>query len=150
NLLFVIEIIRAAFPNRSPRVEGAWTDDQIMAVLQEMEYDPGRQIVNLIEALLQEIALDRNTLNGIVVRAGGGGDAASISIHRLRQVMPALRSASVLVLDGTGSPVLNAQLFPGIEHVHIRIERSACVTGTIGKNYSRQSLTGSDRSGHPL
>jgi hypothetical protein len=62
----------------------------------------------------------------------------------------ATQGASLLLLDGTGSPLLNRVCFGDLEHVHTPVERDAFVIGTTGKSYSRQSLTGMDRHGVPM
>jgi hypothetical protein len=55
------------------------------------------------------------------------------------------------LLDGSGDRDLNRALIGALmTHEEVRVERKAHVTGTIGKRYSRQSITGCDKDGNPI
>jgi hypothetical protein len=138
-------VVAAAVADVSNAVSGAMEDDEIMDVLDALKDDPAPNVRDLLDAVLIEVGLARDTLTGVVYHPEKGEKVAHVAIHRLRLRRSIPRSASILVLDGTGSLALNRALFPGIRHVHIPVERMAHVTGTIGKSYSRQSLTGMDR-----
>jgi hypothetical protein len=73
--------------------------------------------------------------------------AGAVSVSRLHR-MQGIIKAAVLLLDGTGDHQLNRISFSNrLQHVAVRIERNASVTGTRGKSYSRQSITGVDMYG---
>src|ERR1700753_3417818 len=78
---------------------------------------------------------------------GVAADRKTITVSRLRRPR-GFKHGAVLAMDGTGDETLNAQLFgPTLRHERIAIERDASTTGTIGKKYSRQSMTGIDAKG---
>jgi hypothetical protein len=150
DLQFAKHIVESAVVDRSKLVHGRMTDEEISAAIVAVEEDNAEKVVELLNAVLRETGLGRDTLTGVVYLPEHGDKAARVAIHRLRAIVSIGSSASVLVLDGTGSPVLNTALFPGIEHIHIPVARTAHVTGTLGRNYSRQSLTGEDRNGNAI
>jgi hypothetical protein len=98
----------------------------------------------LLKALKREIDVPRDVLNAVTYDRR----KRCVAVSFLRPPVAAMH-APVLVLDGTGDPQLNRALFgDSLVHEEVRIERNATVTGTIGKWYSRQSITGCDRHGH--
>jgi hypothetical protein len=139
-------------------VTGAMSDDIISAALDKLKEDTTGAALILVRAILREIDLGRDTLTGIVFYPDreyklDGEDMVGprIRVHRMLQMKGVSKAkTTVLALDGTGSPERNAQIFPGIEHINIAIERTAHVTGTIGRSYSRQSMSGLDRHGQPI
>ena len=57
----------------------------------------------------------------------------------------------MLLLDGTGDLELNEKLTRRkINHNIVRMERDAEIYGTIGKRYSRQSVTGKNSKGEDI
>ena len=150
NLYFARHVIEAVAPDLSRIVDGAMSNAEIKDILDRLQDDPAPRVLDLLAAVTREIGLERDTITGVTYQPERGSDSALVTIFRLREMRSIAPSTSILALDGTGSPSLNAALFPGIKHVPIPMERTAYITGTIGKSYSRQSLSGKDRSGRPL
>ena len=128
-------------------------DSEIERVLDLIEKSEAGKIVALLRALNLELQFPRDSANAIVFDPEARVEIKDkIEIqprifvyHRLK--LNASRSTPILALDGTGSPWINRKIFgDNLEHVHIPIERTADVTGTIGKSYSKQSITG-ERNG---
>jgi hypothetical protein len=150
DLRFARHIVESAIVDRSKIVHGRMTDEQISAAIVVLEEDNAEKVLELLNAVLRETSFGRDTLTGVVYLPEHGDKAAHVVVHHLRPMVSIGSGASVLALDGTGSPLLNAALFPHIEHIHIPITRTAHVTGTLGRSYSRQSLTGEDRNGNAI
>jgi hypothetical protein len=97
----------------------------------------------LLRQIRREWDTGRANLNTVTVLDG------TVKVFGLRT--PRIgKEVPVLLLDGTGSAALNRILFGDLTHEHIPVERRAHVTGTTGKTYSRQSVTGCDRHGEPI
>jgi phage/plasmid primase-like uncharacterized protein len=98
----------------------------------------------VVAAVRREIDMPRDGLNGV------SADRKTITVSRLRNPR-GVKRAAVIAMDGTGDETLNRQLFGStLRHERIAIERDAYVTGTIGKRYARQSMTGIDAKGKPI
>jgi hypothetical protein len=128
------------------RIDGTMDDSDIEATLDETDLRDRQRVVLLLRALEREIDVPRDVLNAVTYDRR----RRCVAVSFLRPPVAAL-NAPVLVLDGTGDPQLNRALFgDALVHEEVRIERKATVTGTMGKGYSRQSITGHDRGGNPL
>lgn len=137
-------MLESAIEDREIAVNGEMTDAEIAAALDRLDENTAGQVLILIGAIIREMATDRDTLTAVVYQPAG------VRVHRLRTLSGVHRDTSVLLLDGTGSMRLNRAIFPDLEHAHIPIERNAYITGTAGKSYSRQSITGCDRHGRKI
>jgi hypothetical protein len=142
-----IAAMRAAFHARLdqlvPSLDGGMPDDAIIAACDAPDRRRIGGLLRLLSAIGRELEQPRKTFNAITVRG------ETITISRLRKPH-GVKKAAALLLDGTGDPALAGQLFGRrLVHHRVAIERLAHVTGTKGKAYSRQSITGLDRHGQP-
>jgi hypothetical protein len=129
--------------NTRPQVDGTMADEMI---IERIESDRGhRRLVNLrklASAVAREIDKPRAKINAVTAHRG------DITVTTMQR--PRIKGA-VLAIDGTADAVLNRKLFgETMVHHHVPVERTAFVTGTIGKGYSRQSITGLNRDGEPI
>lgn len=136
-------------------VSGEMEDEAINHVLDAIEENALGYALATVGAVLREAGKSRDTLTGVVydparkVRVGQKDEyQPRLILHRLRAFRGVNKYTTVLLLDGTGSGALNRRLLNGLRNEHIPVERNAHVTGTSGKSYSRQSLTGCDRNGN--
>jgi hypothetical protein len=124
-------------------ITGCMTDDEIGAALDQIDHDDIPNVIRLLRQIRREWDTGRDSLNTVTVLDG------TVKVFGLRT--PRIgKEVPVLLLDGTGSAALNRILFGDLTHEHIPVERRAHVTGTTGKTYSRQSITGCDRHGEPI
>ncbi|MSO99826.1 MAG: hypothetical protein EXR07_02060, partial [Acetobacteraceae bacterium] len=127
-------------------INGFMSDQEINSAIDMMKGYEALKVRELIAAIALEIDLGRDTLTGVVLHSRNEKRSEWVTIHRLRPTISVPPYASILVMDGTGSRGLNEAVFPNIEHIHISVPRDADITGTLGRNYSRQSLSGQNRS----
>jgi hypothetical protein len=127
-------------------INGEMPDDEIKKAVDAVVDYNRKQALTLLSALSHEIDMPRATLSGVVFDPKEEVFRVSILRQPLRT-----RDAGLLMLDGTGNPGLNRTLFGGnLRHEEVRFERDAHVTGTIGRRYSRQSITGRDADGEEI
>ena len=128
------------------RIDGTMSDEAIRAELDAIDPQGRRRVLALIAAVLREIDLPRDTLTAVTFDAR----TRHVQVATLRR-MQSLKHAAVLMMDGTGNEALNRVLLgKRLTHDVVRVERDAHVTGTTGRRYSRQSITGLDRDGRPI
>lgn len=158
DLSFACRMLESAGDARRPEIDGRMSDDDIDKALASIK---GSEIANAlmtVDAVIREMKTGRDTLTAVVydprrkVKVNGREERLPrLRVHRLHGLRGVNGGTTVLLLDGTGSPDLNRALFGvDLEHHHIPIERDAYVTGTKGKSYSRQSITGCDSYGKPI
>ena len=124
-------------------ITGNMTDDEIGEALDQIDHDDIPNVIRMLRQIRREWDTGRAGLNTVTVVDG------TVTVFGLRT--PRIgKETPVLLLDGTGSAPLNRVLFGDLVHEHIPVERQAQVTGTKGKSYSRQSITGCDRHGEPI
>jgi hypothetical protein len=124
-------------------ITGRMTDNEIGAALDQIDHDDIPNVIRMLRQIRREWDTGRAGLNTVTVLDG------TVKVFGLRT--PRIgKETPVLLLDGTGSATLNRALFGDLTHEHIPVERRAHVTGTTGKSYSRQSITGCDRHGEPI
>lgn len=124
-------------------ITGNMTDAEIEDVLDQIDTNDIPNVIRLLRQIRREWDTGRDGLNTVTVSDG------TVKVFGLRT--PRIgRETPVLLLDGTGSATLNRLLFGDLAHQHIPVERQAHITGTKGKSYSRQSITGCDRNGEPM
>jgi hypothetical protein len=128
-----------------PSINGSMANADIVAALDAMDPRPLRNLQVLLEALEREIDMPRDVLNGVTYEPA----TRQVVVSRLRRP-EGIERVDVLAMDGTGDVTLNEVLFGQMMHEEVRIERQATVTGTLGRRYSRQSITGRDRAGQPI
>ncbi len=149
-----MKVARAAYEEPAVEITGAMPDQEIIEAVEAIPDDVLGHVLVVLAAVLRELDLGRDTLTGIVfhpdreVKIDGRKERMPrLRVHRLRRLMGITAQTTVLLMDGTGNPYLNRALFGDLEHVHTPVERDAHVTGTTGKTYSRQSITGCNRHG---
>jgi hypothetical protein len=127
------------------QIDGTMEDRDIKAALDATDMLARGRVLVLLKALEREIDVPRDVFNAVTY-----DHRKHVAVSYLRPSDAAM-NAPVLALDGTGDPMLNRALFgASMVHEEVRIERQATVTGTVGKWYSRQSITGSDSNGIPI
>ncbi len=149
-----MKVARATYEEPAVEITGAMPDQEIIEAVEAIPDDVLGHVLVVLAAVLRELDLGRDTLTGIVfhpdreVKIDGRKERMPrLRVHRLRRLMGITAQTTVLLMDGTGNPYLNRALFGDLEHVHTPVERDAHVTGTTGKTYSRQSITGCNRHG---
>ena len=147
HIRFARSVVVALLVDPTSSINGQMSDEVILSVLDGLKKNDAPRALALLDAVLKEIDLGRDSINGVVFRPASGGDGAHMTIHRLRRLASLPHRASVLLLDGTGSLALNERLFGRLAHAHIPVERDALVIGVAGRGYARQSLAGTDRNG---
>lgn len=148
---------RAINARQAAAIDGSMSDAEIHAVLDNHQANLAGSALVILNAVLRELDQPRDVFNGVEyvpdawVKVDGREERQPrLRVHRLRQLHGITKDTTVFLLDGTGSERLNRALIPNLVHHRISIERDAHVTGTIGRNYSRQSCTGEDRNGAPI
>jgi hypothetical protein len=116
-------------------ITGNMTDTEIKDVLDQIDHDDLPNVIRMLRQIRREWDTGRDGLNTVTVVDG------TVTVFGLRTLRIS-KETPVLLLDGTGSAPLNRVLFGDLTHEHIPVERQAKVTGTKGKSYSRQSITG--------
>ena len=125
------------------RIMGTMSDEAISAELDAIDQQGRLRVLALVAAVLREIDLPRDTLTAVTFDA----QTRIVQVATLRR-MRSIKHAAVLMMDGTGNEALNRVLLgKRLTHDVVRVERNAHVTGTTGRRYSRQSITGLDRDG---
>ena len=129
------------------RLSGDQPDDALIATLDAIEADQrAAKALTLLRAVVREFDMPRRNLNAVTYCPA----AKTFTVSRLK-TLHGMADASILHLDGTGSPTLARALFgQDMRHVEVRIERDADVTGTAGRSYSTRSLTGMGMDGKPV
>jgi hypothetical protein len=139
-----------------PEVKGTMTDKQIASILDAVEAREILKVYKLFRQIRREFNQQRDRLNSVwcepdhLVMVNGQLErqprvfVSAVRTPRLRKETP------VLCLDGTGSIELNRKIFGD----HMTCERFAAprdaeVYQVTSKTFSRQSITGCDRSGNP-
>ncbi|MBV8915271.1 MAG: hypothetical protein JOZ05_19810 [Acetobacteraceae bacterium] len=129
-----------------PSIVAGLPDAEINKRLDKLEQNPSAQALKLLRAVLRELDMPRPMLNGI----SPPDERGVVQVCRLRP-MVGIAHAGVLLTDGTGDVALNRAIFgTRLEHTEARVERNATITGTTGRGYSRQSLTGLDQYDRPI
>jgi hypothetical protein len=132
-----------------PHINGVMSDDQINRKLDEIDHPDQRHVLAIVAAVLREIDMPRATLNA--VRYSKRRDRPPLIRAAHLRDLNGFKNAAVLILDGTGDLELNEKLtHRKIAHNVVRMERDADVYGTIGKRYSRQSVTGKNAKGEDI
>jgi len=157
-MLFAKDMLeREINARQAAAIDGSMSDAEIHAVLDNQQANLAGAALVILNAVLHEMDQPRDVFNGVeyvpdarVMVDGREERQPRLRIHRLRQLHGITKDTTVLLLDGTGSERLNRALLPDLVHHRISIERDAHVTGTCGRNYSRQSCTGEDRNGAPI
>ena len=130
-----------------PFLHGSMADAKIDKELDKIDHPDRRHALAIVAAVLREIEAPRSTLNA--VRYSKRRDL--IRASTLRAFFDGIKDTAVLLLDGTGDLELNEKLTrTKLSHNVVRMERDAEVYGTIGKRYSRQSITGKNVKGEPI
>ena len=134
-----------------PNINGAMPDAVIEEKLDEIDHPDARHTLAIVRAVLREIEMPRATFNAVrFSKSRRKGKPDRIRAAHLRPIQ-GIKDAAVLLLDGTGDIELNEKLIRSkINHNVVRMERDAEVYGTIGKRYSRQSITGKDAYGEDI
>jgi hypothetical protein len=134
-----------------PRLHGSMPDALIDKKLDEIDHPEQRHALAIVAAVLREIDMPRATLNAVRFSKSKRPDRPDLikSAHLRR--LNGIKNAAVLLLDGTGDLELNEALTRRkINHNVVRMERDADIYGTIGKRYSRQSVTGKNSKGEDI
>lgn len=135
--------------HREHPIHGSMDDAEIQRRLDQIEETERDKVQLLLRTLRRELAQPRSTANAVSfdpdaeIRVGDEVERmARVMVYPFRRTRIA-EGVPILLLDGTGDPGLNRRLFgDDLEHIHVPVERQAHVTGTVGKAYSRQSITG--------
>lgn len=142
------ELAKAAeadLDRQTPNITAAMDDRAIEDALYGGNRRQLRNVLMLLSALRTEIDIPREEATGIWLRKPG-----IIGISRLLRLR-GIAKAAVTVLDGTGGLELHSKIFGDrLDAKTIRFPRKANVTGSIGKLYSRQSITARTAKNTPL
>ena len=137
-LTTVVNAMTKARDRITPAIDAGMSDGAIAEKLDACRGGSINRAIGVVAAVRREISQPRDGLNGVEFWRD------DIYVSHLRTPR-GVKHAAVLALDGTGDADLNRALFGArLEHQRIAIERQANITGTIGKRYSRQSITGID------
>ena len=131
-------------------VDGSMTDEQIERILDDIQKLEFGSISRLCRQLAIEIVQPRAQANTVCLRHPKDKETGEvvdrIAVFHLKTLRVS-KETPVLFLDGTGSPWLNRKVFgDDLIHHHVPIERSAIVVSTLFRQFSRQSVTGTDRN----
>lgn len=131
-------------------VDGSMTDEQIERILDDIQKLEFGSVSRLCRQLAIELAQPRAQANTVCLRHPKDketGEAVDrVAVFHLKSLRVS-KETPVLLLDGTGSVWLNRKVFGDeLIHHHVPIERSAVVLSTLGRQFSRQSVTGTDRN----
>ena len=85
DLRLAIKMVNAAIVDMSKVVNGDMDDRLINAVLDELEDDFAPKVLKLLNAVVRESALERDTLTGVVYHPAGRDKVAHITVHQLRE-----------------------------------------------------------------
>lgn len=143
-LKLVIGALRRRLEEITPKIDGAMSDEEVIFAVDQPERSRIGGALAILAAIRREIDVPRAIFNAIT------SDGDKVTISRLRKPR-GIKKSAILALDGTGDPELARHIYGDrLQHEEIRVERKAFVTGTRGKSYSRQSITGVNRKGNPL
>jgi hypothetical protein len=140
-----------------PQLSGHMSDRAIAAALDAVEAREVLKVLKLFRQIRRELPLPRARLNSVwyepdaLVKVDGEIERAPRVLVGYVKPPRLARETPVLALDGTGSLDLNRKIFG--EHMsehRFAVPRQAEVTQVGSKVFSRQSLTGCDRHGHPI
>ena len=124
-------------------ITGSLSDAELRARLDALPERTALGCLKVLRAVAHELHQPRRVLNGVALDARG-----MLTLGRLQSVRGVPATSGVLLLDGTGNPDhARATWGARVRHEVVRIERDAHVTGTRGRSYSRQSITGLDARG---
>ena len=131
-------------------VDGSMTDEQIERILDDIQKLEFGSVSRLCRQLAIEIVQPRAQANTVCLRHPKDKETGEvvdrIAVFHLKTLRVS-KETPVLLLDGTGSPWLNRKVFgDDLIHHHVPIERSAIVVSTLFRQFSRQSVTGTDRN----
>jgi hypothetical protein len=144
-LAYLAKCAGAELENWTPEINAAMSDAAIELALDSKMFRKLRQLLSLVSALRNEIDLPREPTTGVWAETLSG--VPSLRIARLQKPL-GLKHSTLTILDGTGKSELARKLFGDrLEVTEVRFDRKAHVTGTRGRSYSRQSITGEDRDG---
>jgi hypothetical protein len=128
----------------TPEIDGSMADREIIDRIEGSARGHIRSALTVVAAVRREIDQPRETLTAVQVRDD------EIVVSRLCRPV-GMRHATVLLLDGTGNEALNQCVFgTHLTHERIAIERRIYITGTRGRVYSRQSITGRRADGSEI
>jgi hypothetical protein len=132
------------------RVTGEMSDEQIETILDDIQRLEFGSVSRLCRQLAIEVTQPRHQANTVCLRHPKDKDTGEVvdrlAVFHLRKLRVS-QEVPILLLDGTGSPWLNRKVFGDkLIHHHVPIERSAVVMSTLGRQFSRQSVTGTDRN----
>jgi hypothetical protein len=140
-----------------PAVNGAMPDKLIADILDTIEAREVLKVFRLFAQIRLELRQLRARLNSVwfdpacLVKVDGQMERAPrLFVSRVRRPYRLRKETPVLCLDGTGSLSLNRKIFG--EHMtaeRFAVPRDAKVYQVNNKTFSRQSITGCDRSGVP-
>jgi hypothetical protein len=134
------------------RVTGSMSDEEIDRVLDDIQKLEFGGVSRLCRQLAVELVQPRAQANTVCIRHPKDKETGEIldrvAVFHLKKLRVG-KETPILLLDGTGSPWLNRQVFGhDLKHHHVPIERSAVVMSALGRQFSRQSVTGLDRHGN--
>jgi hypothetical protein len=143
-LRIVTKALEAALATATPEIHGSMSDRDIIDQIEASGRKHIRSALAVVVAVRREIDQSRDTLTSVQVRQD------EIVISRLRRPV-GTRHATTLLIDGTGNEALNRCVFgASLTHERIAIERRMVITGTRGRQYSRQSITGHRTDGSEI
>lgn len=127
-------------------ITGSLPDAEILRRIGERGERGAALALIALRAVLREWDRARPDLVGVTL------DARDVLTVCRRRRVQGIAHAGVLLLDGTGQAEGHQRGLFGdrLRHEVVRIERHAHVTGTRGRGYSRQSVTGADMHGNPM
>ena len=139
-----------------PAVSGWMSDRAISDALDAVEAREMIKVWKLFRQIRRELPQPRRRLNSVWFHPNAPVEVAG-QIERQPRVFvsyvktPRLAAETpVLVLDGTGSLALNGKIFGDyMTAERFAVPRDAEVFQVSSKIFSRQSITGTDRNGHP-
>ena len=140
-----------------PAVNGAMPDKLIADILDTVEAREIIKVFRLLRQIRLELPQPRDRLNSVwfepdcLVKVDGELERAPrLFVRYVRRPYRLRKETPVLCLDGTGSLSFNREVFG--EHMtaqRFAVPRDAKVYQVSNKTFSRQSITGCDRSGAP-
>ena len=127
-------------------ITGSLSDAEIMRRIAGKAGRGAALALVVMRAVLREFDRDRPGLVGVTL------DAKDMLTVSRRHRVQGIAQAGVLLLDGTGTAEGHQRALFGarLRHEVVRVERKAHVTGTRGRGYSRQAVTGADMYGNVM
>jgi hypothetical protein len=138
----------------TPPIDGEMTDDAIAAELDNAQTRKAlRSALAVVGAVRREIDMPRDVFNAVYGRVEAPAEGTdrtqrpTITVSRFHRPH-GIKRAGVLVLDGTGDADLDRKLFGDrLHHERVTMDRMAHIVGSVGRSYSRVSITGNDSAG---